>query len=93
MTSRATPMVTCEIVLSNSYRYRFFEKLGSKSNVQLTLLAVWPSVIELSIREASGSEEVAVLPNRKGPLAVRQQSYEALAAILGIGSDDKYAWH
>ena len=62
-----------------------------KSDLRLTLLAFWHNVIELSIRETTGGEEVAVLPNRKSPLAVRQQSHEALAATLGISSDDKYA--
>ena len=75
----------------NSYRYRFFEKLWLKSDVQLTLLAVRHNVIELRIRETSGGEEVAVSQNRQGPLAFRQQSHEALASTLGISRDDKYA--
>lgn len=75
----------------NSYRYRVFEKLGVKSDVQLTLLAVWHNVIELGLRETSTGEEVAVLPRRKGPLAARVQSHEALAATLGIGGNDKHA--
>ena len=75
----------------NSYRYRVFEKLGVKSDVQLTLLVVWFSGIELGNRETSGGEEVAVLPNRKDPLAVRQQSHEVLAATLGISSNDNYS--
>jgi two-component system invasion response regulator UvrY len=75
----------------NSYRYRVFEKLGVKSDVQLTLLAVWHNVIELGLRETSAGEEVAILPGRKGPLAVRVQSREALAATLGIGGNGKHA--
>ena len=75
----------------NSYRYRVFEKLGVKSDVQLTLLAVWHNVIELGLRETSAGEEVAVLPGRKGALAVRVQSREALAATLGIGGNGNHA--
>ena len=75
----------------NIYRYRVFEKLGVKSDVQLTLLAVWHNAIELDIRETSGGEDVAVLSNWKGPFAVRQQSHEALAATLGFSSDNKHA--
>ncbi len=75
----------------NSYRYRVFEKLGVKSNVQLTLLAVWHNVIELGIRETGSGEEVSVLPSRKGPLAGRSQSDGALAATLGIRDNDKSA--
>ena len=75
----------------NSYRYRVFEKLGVKSDVQLTLLAVWHNVIELGIRETSRGEEVSILPSRKGPLAARSQSDDALAATLGIRDSDKSA--
>ena len=75
----------------NSYRYRVFEKLGVKSDVQLTLLAVWHNVIELGIRETGSGEEVSVLPSRKGPLAARSQSDGALAATLGIRDNDKSA--
>ena len=75
----------------NSYRYRVFEKLGVKSDVQLTLLAVWHNVIELGIRVTGSGEEVSVLPSRKGPLAARSQSDGALAATLGIRDNDKSA--
>lgn len=53
----------------NSYRYRVFEKLGVKSDVELTIFAVRHNVIELGIQDCSGVEEITVLPNRKGPLA------------------------
>ena len=75
----------------NSYRYRVFEKLGVKSDVQLTLLAVWHNVIGLGIRETASGEEVSVLPSRKGPLSARSQSDGALAATLGIKDNDKSA--
>ena len=75
----------------NSYRYRVFEKLVVKSDVQLTLLAVWHNVIEPGILESSGGEEVALLPNRKGLRLVRLQSHQALAATLGFSSDKKQA--
>ena len=75
----------------NSYRYRVFEKLEVKSDVQLTLLAVWHNVIELGIRETASSEEVSVLPSRKGRLAARSQIDGPLAATLGIRDNDKSA--
>ena len=75
----------------NSYRYRVSEKLGVKSDVQLTLLAVWHNVIELGIRETASGEEVCVLPSRKGSLAGRSQSDGAVAATLRIRDNDKSA--
>ena len=50
-------------------------------------------MIAPGIRETSGVEEVAILPDGNDPLAVRQQSHEALAAKLRISSDDRYAQH
>ncbi|MDC3124729.1 response regulator, partial [Gammaproteobacteria bacterium] len=75
----------------NSYRYRVFEKLEVKSDVQPTLLAVWHNVIELDILETSRGGRVSVLPSLKGPLAARSQSDDALAATLGIRDSDKSA--
>ena len=75
----------------NSYRYRVFEKLGVKSDVQLILLAVWHNVIEFGIRETASGEEVSVLPSLKGALAARSQIDGALAATLGIRDNYKCA--
>ena len=61
----------------NSYRYRVFEKLGVKSDVELTLMAVQHDVIELGMRERDGREEITVLPNRKGPLATKSGDSDA----------------
>ncbi len=67
----------------NSYRYRVFEKLDVRSDVELTMLAVQHDVIELGRRHLDGSEEITVQLSRKGPLgtAVLDANAEVIADV------------
>ena len=55
----------------NSYRYRLFEKLDVKNDVELTILAMRYKVIELAVKTTCQAEEITVLPSRDGPLGGR----------------------
>lgn len=53
----------------NSYRYRLFEKLGVKSDVELAIMAIQHEVIDLGGHAGERPQTNHESRNRKGPLA------------------------
>ena len=53
---------------ANSYRYRLFEKLDVKNDLELTMLAMRHKIIELAVKTTCQAEEITLLPSRDEPL-------------------------
>ena len=53
----------------NSYRYRLFEKLGVKSDVELAIMAIQHEVIDLGAHTGDRPRTADTPPDRKGPVA------------------------
>ena len=53
----------------NSYRYRLFEKLGVRSDVELAIMAIQHEVIDLGGHAGERTQTNHESRNRKGPLA------------------------
>jgi DNA-binding CsgD family transcriptional regulator len=53
----------------NSYRYRLFEKLGVKSDVELAIMAIQHEVVDLGAQKGDRPRTTDTPPDRKGPVA------------------------
>ena len=55
----------------NSYRYRLFEKLGVKGDVELAIMAIQHELVDLGAQKGDQARTADTSPNRKGPVATR----------------------
>ena len=53
----------------NSYRYRLFEKLGVKSDVELAIMAIQHEIIDIGGHAGERPQAKRESRDRKGPLA------------------------
>jgi len=53
----------------NSYRYRLFEKLGVKSDVELAIMAIQHDIVDLGAHTSGRCQTRREKPTRKGPMA------------------------